>query len=155
MKRLTPLGIGHWTHSHSLDFGRRASKGIFCSPASALPTQGRFVAAATRGREVEADTSSISSLQTTWPGKLLVKGDRDRLPWAAMLLHIHKNSRRPALRFIGRCTQDCGRDEAAINHLLSIHRFILICLKYDGSSALAVGNLFVSPPSAVTRYASS
>ncbi|KAL9477255.1 hypothetical protein ACSS6W_007096 [Trichoderma asperelloides] len=35
----------------------------------------------------EANTSSISSLQTTQPGKLLVKGDRDRLSWAAMLLH--------------------------------------------------------------------
>lgn len=69
--------------------------------------------------------------------------------------YIQKNSRRLTLRFIGRCTQDCGRDEAAINHLVSFHRFILICLKYDGSSALVVGGLFVSPPSAVSRYASS
>lgn len=68
---------------------------------------------------------------------------------------IQKNSRRLALGSIGRCTRDCGQDEAAINHLLSIHCFILICLKYDGSSALAVGNLFVSPPSVVSRYASS
>jgi hypothetical protein len=72
-----------------------------------------------------------------------------------MLLHTENNSRPLALRFIGRYTRDCGQDEAAINHLLSIHRFILICLKYDGSSALTVGNLFVSPPSAVSRYALS
>lgn len=65
---------------------------------------------------------------------------------------IQKNSRRLALGSIGRCTRDCGQDEAAINHLLSIHCFILICLKYDGSSALAVGNLFVSPPSFAFSY---
>lgn len=87
--RLTPLGI---EHIHSLDFGRHANKGNFCSPISLVKVASSQLAAATRGREVgrEANTSSISSLQTMyipWPGKLLVKGDRDRLSWAAMLLH--------------------------------------------------------------------
>lgn len=48
--RLTPLGIERF---HSLDFGRHAKEGNFCSPASALS---KVVwskhAAATRGREV-------------------------------------------------------------------------------------------------------
>lgn len=88
--RLTPLGIGH---NHSLDFGRHAKKGNFCcSPASALSRSLRR-SRNTRAGKWEANTSSISSLQTTWPAKLLVKGDRDRLSWAAMLLHTESNSR--------------------------------------------------------------